>query len=104
MLAVSLAFLFTASPFRPPEAAAYQVPSAPFVQGESATAVMPGSGLKQTITVSGQTELLDATTAGVRGSGLTTYQPAIAGTTPAEDLVVNTGTCASTGSLGIAAP
>ncbi|MGY4769207.1 Ig-like domain-containing protein [Kribbella sp. CWNU-51] len=79
---------------------AYQVPATPFSQGDSATAVMPGSGLKQTITVSGQTELFDATTAGVRGSGPTTYQPAIAGTTPAEDLVVNTGTCASTGSCG----
>jgi CshA-type fibril repeat protein len=100
VLAVSLAFLFTASAVRPPQAAAYQVPSEPFVQGESATAVMPGSGLKQTITVSGQTKLFDGTMAGVRGSGPTTYQPAIAPTTPAEDLVVNTGTCASTGSCG----
>ena len=79
---------------------AYQVPATPFVQGDSAIAVMPGSGLKQTITVSGQTELLDATTAGVRGTGPATYQPAIATTTPAQDLVVNTGTCASTGSCG----
>ncbi|MFI6677601.1 Ig-like domain-containing protein [Kribbella sp. NPDC050470] len=72
----------------------------PFVQGESATAVMPGSGLKQTITVSGQTELLDATTAGLRGTGPTTYAPPIARTTPAQDLIVNTGTCASTGGCG----
>jgi hypothetical protein len=80
------------------DAAAYQVPAAPFTQGDSATATMPGSGLKQTITVTGQTELLDATTAGVRGTGPTTYAPPIARTTPAQDLLVNTGTCASTGS------
>jgi hypothetical protein len=82
------------------DGAAYQVPAAPFAQGDAATATMPGSGLKQTITVTGQTELLDATTAGVRGSGPTTYAPPIARTTPAQDLVVNTGTCASTGSCG----
>ena len=82
------------------DATAYQVPSAPFAQGDSATAVMPGSGLKQTITVTGETELLDATTAGVRGTGPTTYAPPIARTTPAQDLVVDTGTCASTGSCG----
>ncbi|MEI8412540.1 MULTISPECIES: Ig-like domain-containing protein [unclassified Kribbella] len=82
------------------DAAAYQVPAAPFTQGDSATATMPGSGLQQTITVTGQTELLDATTAGVRGTGPTTYAPPIARTTPAQDLLVNTGTCASTGSCG----
>lgn len=82
------------------DATAYEVPSAPFAQGDSATAVMPGSGLKQTITVTGQTELVDATTAGVRGTGPTTYAPPIARTTPAEDLVVKTGTCASTGGCG----
>jgi len=79
---------------------AYQVPATPFVQGDSATATMPASGLRQTITASGQTELLDATTAGMRGIGPTTYRPAIARTTPTQDLVVNTGTCASTGSCG----
>ncbi|MGW6279355.1 Ig-like domain-containing protein [Kribbella sp. NPDC055071] len=61
---------------------------------------MPGTGLQQTITVNGQTELGDATTAGFHGTGPTTYLPAIATTTPAQDLVVNTGTCASTGSCG----
>jgi CshA-type fibril repeat protein len=82
------------------QATAYEVPSTPFTPGDAATAVMPGTGLKQTITVSGQTELGDATTAGIRGTGPTTYQPAIARTTPAQDLIVNTGTCASTGSCG----
>lgn len=100
VLAVAIGLLVPSSPVRPPEADAYQVPSAPFTQGESATAVMPGSGLKQTITVTGQTELLEATTAGVRGTGPATYAPPIAKTTPAQDLVVNTGTCASTGSCG----
>lgn len=81
-------------------ATAYEVPATPFTTGGSATAVMPGTGLKQTITVTGQTELGDTTTAGIRGTGPTTYQPAIARTTPAQDLIVNTGTCASTGSCG----
>jgi CshA-type fibril repeat protein len=81
-------------------AVAYQVPSAPFAQGNTATATMPGSGLTQTITVTGQTELLDATTAGVRGSTAKTYEPAIARTTPAQDLLVNTGTCAAIGTCG----
>lgn len=81
-------------------AAAYQVPSAPFAQGNTATATMPGSGIIQTIAVNGQTELLDATTAGVRGSTGITYEPAIARTTPAQDLLVNTGTCAAIGSCG----
>ncbi|WP_433160703.1 Ig-like domain-containing protein [Kribbella sp. CA-247076] len=82
------------------DGAAYQVPSVPFTQGDSASAVMPGSGLRQTITVTGQTALLDATTAGIRGTGPATYAPPIARTTPAQDLVVNTGTCASTGTCG----
>ncbi|WBQ07314.1 Ig-like domain-containing protein [Kribbella sp. CA-293567] len=81
-------------------AIAYQVPSAPFAQGNTATATMPGSGLTQTITVTGQTELLDATTAGVRGSTGQTYDPAIARTTPAQDLLVNTGSCAAIGTCG----
>ncbi|WP_328327114.1 Ig-like domain-containing protein [Kribbella sp. NBC_00382] len=81
-------------------ASAYQVPSAPFAQGNTATATMPGSGLTQSITVTGQTELLDATTAGVRGSTAKTYDPAIARTTPAQDLLVNTGTCAAIGTCG----
>ncbi|WP_157630870.1 Ig-like domain-containing protein [Kribbella catacumbae] len=81
-------------------ASAYQVPEAPFTQGSTATATMPGSGLVQTITVTGQTELLDATTAGVRGSTAKTYEPAIARTTPAQDLLVNTGTCAAIGTCG----
>ncbi|MDX6262535.1 MAG: large repetitive protein [Kribbellaceae bacterium] len=81
-------------------AAAYQVPSAPFAQGNTASATMPGSGLTQSITVTGQTELLDATTAGVRGSTAKTYDPAIARTTPAQDLLVNTGTCAAIGTCG----
>ncbi|MEU4198122.1 tandem-95 repeat protein [Kribbella sp. NPDC026611] len=80
------------------DATAYQVPTAPF--GESASAVMPGSGLRQTISVAGRTELGDPTTAGFRGSGPTTYQPAIAATTPAQDVIVNTGDCASTGGCG----
>ncbi|TDD20598.1 cell wall protein [Kribbella turkmenica] len=100
VLAFGVASFFFLAPLQPPEAAAYQVPSVPFAQGESASATMPGSGLTQTITVGGQTELLDATTAGVRGTGPTTYAPPIARTTPAQDLVVNTGTCASTGSCG----
>ncbi|NEA33696.1 Ig-like domain-containing protein [Streptomyces sp. SID13031] len=81
-------------------AIAYQVPTAPFAQGNTATATMPGSGITQTIAVTGQTELLDATTAGVRGSTGTTYEPAIARTTPAQDLLVNTGSCAAIGSCG----
>ncbi|GAA1586772.1 hypothetical protein GCM10009789_45460 [Kribbella sancticallisti] len=87
-------------PFGPVEAAAYQVPSAPFEQAATATAVMPGSGLIQTVAVTGQTELLDATTAGVRGTTAKTYSPEIPRTTPAQDLVVNTGTCAATGTCG----
>ncbi|WP_460660094.1 Ig-like domain-containing protein [Kribbella swartbergensis] len=79
------------------DSTAYQVPGAPFSPGDSATATMPGSGLQQTITATGRTELLDATTAGVRGTGPTTYAPPIARTTPAQDILVNTGTCASTG-------
>ncbi|MFK4090887.1 Ig-like domain-containing protein [Kribbella sp. NPDC020789] len=82
------------------ESSAYQVPVQPFSQGESATATMPGSGLRQTITVTGATELLDESTAGVRGTGPTTYSPPIARTTPAEDLLVNTGECAAVGSCG----
>ncbi|MEV5963826.1 tandem-95 repeat protein [Kribbella sp. NPDC051952] len=81
-------------------ATAYEVPATPFSTGDSATAVMPETELKQTITVTGQTELSDATTAGIRGTGPTTYQPAISRTTPAQDVVVNTGTCASIGSCG----
>jgi len=81
-------------------AVAYQVPREPFSQGQMAIAKLPGSELAQTISVTGQTELFDATTAGVRGSTDSTYSPAIARTTPAEDIVVNTGTCASTGSCG----
>ncbi|GAA1606112.1 MULTISPECIES: Ig-like domain-containing protein [Kribbella] len=77
---------------------AYEVPAAPFNAG--ATTVMPGSGLRQTITVSGQTELGDPTNAGFRGIGPTTYRPAIATGTPAQDVVVNTGDCASTGGCG----
>ncbi|HEY0471536.1 MAG TPA: Ig-like domain-containing protein, partial [Kribbella sp.] len=84
----------------PLAAGAYEVPSAPFSQGRSATATMPGSGLSQTVSVSGQTELYDATTAGVRGTTAGTYSPAIAKTTPAQDILVNTGSCASTGSCG----
>ncbi|MEV6281690.1 Ig-like domain-containing protein [Kribbella sp. NPDC051770] len=81
-------------------AAGYQVPSAPFTQAATATATMPGSGLTQTIAVTGRTELLDATTAGVRGLSASTYQPAVASTTPAQDLLVNTGDCAAVGSCG----
>ncbi|HZX04795.1 Ig-like domain-containing protein [Kribbella sp.] len=77
---------------------AYEVPAAPFSGG--ATTVMPGSGLRQTITVSGQTELGDPATAGVRGIGPATYRPAIPTGTPAQDVVVNTGDCASTGGCG----
>jgi CshA-type fibril repeat protein len=77
---------------------AYQVPTTPF--SDSASTVMPGSGLRQTITASGQTEVGDPTTAGFRGIGPTTYQPAIAKNTPAQDVVVNTGDCASTGGCG----
>ncbi|MFC9694551.1 Ig-like domain-containing protein [Kribbella sp. NPDC056951] len=82
------------------ETAAYQVPVEPFEQGDSATGTMPGSGLKQTITVTGAIELLDETTAGIRGTGPTTYSPPIARTTPAQDLIVNTGDCAAIGSCG----
>ncbi|MDX3006518.1 Ig-like domain-containing protein [Kribbella solani] len=81
-------------------ATAYQVPTAPFAAGDSATTVMPGSGLRQTITATGQTELGDPTTVAFRGLGPTTYQPALAKTTPAQDVVVNTGDCASTGGCG----
>ncbi|RZU18349.1 CshA-type fibril repeat protein [Kribbella rubisoli] len=76
-------------------ATAYEVPAMPFTS--AATAVMPGSGLRQTITASGQTELGDPITAGFRGIGPTTYQPAIGKNVPAQDVVVNTGDCASTG-------
>ncbi|RZT19486.1 CshA-type fibril repeat protein [Kribbella sp. VKM Ac-2569] len=79
-------------------ATAYQVPTAPFT--DSATTVMPGSGLQQTITASGLTELGDPTTAGFRTAGPTTYQPAIGKDAPAQDVVVNTGDCASTGGCG----
>ncbi|MFF1821873.1 Ig-like domain-containing protein [Kribbella sp. NPDC058245] len=82
------------------ETSAYQVPVEPFSQGDSATATMPGSGLRQTITVTGKTELLDESTAGIRGTGPTTYSPQIARTTPAQDLLVNTGDCAAIGSCG----
>jgi CshA-type fibril repeat protein len=98
LLAVFTAFSITA--LATGLASAYQVPSAPFAQGNTATATMPGSGLTQAITVTGQTELLDATTAGVRGSTGKTYEPAIARTTPAQDLLVNTGTCAAIGTCG----
>ncbi|MET9270417.1 Ig-like domain-containing protein [Kribbella sp. NPDC003557] len=73
------------------------MPTTPFTE---ATTVMPGSGLRQTITASGSTELGDPATAGFRGIGPTTYQPAIATSTPAQDVVVNTGDCASTGGCG----
>src|SRR5689334_730028 len=76
-------------------AGAYQVPTASFT--DAATAVMPGSGLRQTISTSGLTELGDPSTAGFLGSTPTTYQPAIGTKTPAQDVVVNTGDCASTG-------
>lgn len=79
-------------------AAGYQVPSAPFSQ--TATATMPGSGLTQTIAVTGRTELLDATTVGDHGAAADTFRPAVARTTPAQDLLVNTGDCAATGSCG----
>ncbi|NUR98936.1 MAG: cell wall protein, partial [Kribbellaceae bacterium] len=75
-------------------AGAYEVPTAPFTD---ATTVMPGSGLRQTITATGLTELGDPSTAGFRGVGPTTYQPEIGTSTPAQDVVVNTGDCASTG-------
>ncbi|MEU8226435.1 Ig-like domain-containing protein [Kribbella sp. NPDC048915] len=78
-------------------AGAYQVPTAPFTE---ATTVMPGSGLRQTITASGRTEVSDPTTVGFRGIGPVTYQPAIGKDTPAQDIVVNTGDCASTGGCG----
>ncbi|GAA1587304.1 hypothetical protein GCM10009804_49250 [Kribbella hippodromi] len=81
-------------------ASAYEVPTAPFVAGDSATTVMPGSGVRQTITATGQTELGDPTTVAFRGLGPTTYQPALAKTAPAQDMVVNTGDCASTGGCG----
>ncbi|MFG1912860.1 Ig-like domain-containing protein [Kribbella sp. NPDC048928] len=79
-------------------ATAYQVPATPFT--DSATTVMPGSGLRQTITATGRTELGDPATAGFRGLGPATYQPAITTGTPAQDVVVNTGDCASTGGCG----
>ncbi|HEY3556859.1 MAG TPA: Ig-like domain-containing protein [Kribbella sp.] len=79
-------------------ATAYQVPTTPF--SETATTVMPGSALRQTITASGPTQLGDPTTAGFRGIGPATYQPPIGKGTPAQDVVVNTGDCASTGGCG----
>ncbi|ADB34454.1 LPXTG-motif cell wall anchor domain protein [Kribbella flavida DSM 17836] len=94
-LLLALLLALTATP-----AAAYQVPAGPFTQGSTATATMPGSGLTQTITTTGRTELLDATTAGVRGIPAGTHQPAIARTTPAQDVLVGTGDCAATGSCG----
>lgn len=97
-LAVGLALMISLGPIT--GAAAYQVPSAPFTQGATATATMPGSGLTQTIAVTGQTQLLDATTAGVRGTTAKTYSPEIARTTPAQDFLVNTGTCAAVGNCG----
>src|SRR4051812_44625647 len=99
LAAITLSLAVTATTVLSP-AVAYQVPSAPFAQGNTATATMPGSGLVQSITVTGQTELLDATTAGVRGTTAKTYEPAIARTTPAQDLLVNTGTCAAIGTCG----
>ncbi|GAA1140238.1 hypothetical protein GCM10009630_43840 [Kribbella jejuensis] len=76
-------------------AGAYEVPTASFT--DAATTVMPGSGLRQTISTSGLTALGDPSTAGFLGSTPTTYQPAIGTKTPAQDVVVNTGDCASTG-------
>ena len=84
----------------PLAAGAYQVPSAPFAEGNVATATMPGSGLVQTISVTGKTALSDPATAGERGTTDRTYSPPIARTTPAQELVVDTGDCAATGSCG----
>ncbi|WP_232828456.1 Ig-like domain-containing protein [Kribbella monticola] len=85
----------------PLAAGAYQVPSAPFEDAATtARTTMPGSGLVQTISVSGKTALSDPSTAGERGTGARTYSPPIARTTPAQDVVVDTGDCASTGSCG----
>ncbi len=84
----------------PITSAAYQVPSAPFEQGDKATVAMPGSALTQTIAVTGKTGLLDATTVGVRGTTAKTYSPVLARTTPAQDLVVDTGSCAAIGTCG----
>ena len=95
LLAVGIAAAIGLGPIA---SAAYQVPSAPFDQ--SATAVMPGSGLIQKITVTGKTGLLDATTVGVRGTTAKTYSPELARTTPAQDLVVDTGSCAAIGTCG----
>ncbi|WP_246486518.1 Ig-like domain-containing protein [Kribbella qitaiheensis] len=96
------AFLVVALGFAPLAASAYQVPSAPFADAgtATATATMPGSGLVQTISVTGKTALGDPGTAGERGTTGRTYSPPIAGTTPAQELVVDTGDCASTGSCG----
>lgn len=80
-----------------PTASAYQVPDTAFAQGASGTGTMPGSSLTQTISTTGNTALLAATTAGARGTSAATYSPGIATTTPAQDIVVNTGDCASTG-------
>ncbi|WP_237771327.1 Ig-like domain-containing protein [Kribbella sp. ALI-6-A] len=90
--ALTFAVLLAVTP-----AAGYQVPSAPFTQTSTATATMPGSGLTQTIDASGRIELLDATTAGDRGLTTGTYQPAVGATTPAQDVLVNTGDCAAVG-------
>ena len=82
------------------QATAYEVPATPFSEGDSATTVMPGTGLKQTITVTGQTELGrrdDRRDPRDRADDLSAGDPR---TTPAQDVIVNTGTCASTGSCG----
>ncbi|HWD80706.1 MAG TPA: Ig-like domain-containing protein, partial [Kribbella sp.] len=79
-------------------AGAYEVPTAPFTA--AATTTMPGSGLRQTISANGSTELGDPSTAGFRGVAPTTYQPAIGANAPAQDVVVDTGDCASTGGCG----
>ncbi|MFC0628957.1 Ig-like domain-containing protein [Kribbella deserti] len=81
-----------------PAAMAYQVPDTAFTQGAtSGTGTMPGSALTQTISTTGKTGILAATTAGARGTTAATYSPGIATTTPAQDIIVNTGDCASTG-------
>ncbi|TDU91938.1 CshA-type fibril repeat protein [Kribbella voronezhensis] len=95
------AALVVALGLAPLAAGAYQVPSAPFEDSATtARTTMPGSGLVQTISVSGKTALSDPSTAGERGTSGRTYSPPIARTTPAQDLVVDTGDCASTGSCG----
>jgi len=77
-----------------PAALAYEAPTAAFTAG---VGTMAGSGLTQTFTAAGATTLGTATTIGARGWASGQHNPDLATSTPAQDVIVGTGTCPSTG-------